>query len=255
MKTTGNTILITGGSAGIGLELAKLLTQNNNQVIITGRNKERLQRATIQLPNVTAIVSDVSKEADVTNLVNTLYSDFPDLNIVINNAGHALLYDITDPTVNAFEKAAEEMHTNYLSVIRLNEKLLPILKNQPEAAIVNVSSIVAFVPGALVGYSASKAALHSYSQALRLALAETSAIKVFELMPPLVDTEFSQPIGGHNGIPPLAVAEAFVKALEKNEYEIRVGNTEQIYQLFRSSPEAALQVLFQSRKQAQPQNS
>ncbi|QMU30897.1 SDR family oxidoreductase [Adhaeribacter radiodurans] len=255
MKTTKNTILITGGSAGIGLELAKLLTQNHNKVIITGRNQERLQQAAIQLPNVTTIASDVSKEADVNNLVNTLYTDFPDLNIVINNAGHALLYDITNPTANAFGKAADEMHTNYLSVIRLNEKLLPILKNQPEAAIVNVSSIVAFVPGALAGYSASKAALHSYTQSLRMALAETSAIKVFELMPPLVDTEFSRPIGGQNGISARAVAEAFVNALEKNEYEIRVGNTEQIYQLFRSSPEAALQAMNKSREQAQTHNS
>lgn len=119
----------------------------------------------------------------------------------------------------------------------------------------NVSSIVAFVPGTLVGYSASKAALHSYTQALRLLLEETTAIKVFELMPPLVDTEFSRPIGGQNGIPPRLVAEAFVAALATDEYEIRVGATEQIYQLFRSSPEAALHALFQSRKQAQPQNS
>ncbi len=255
MKITGNTVLITGGSAGIGLELAKLLAQNGNQVIITGRNEERLQRAAAQLPNVTTFVSDVSREADVNSLVNRLYTDFPDLNIVINNAGRALVYDITDPTANAYEKADDEIHTNYLSIIRLNEKLLPLLKNQPEAAIVNVSSIVTFVPGALVTYSASKAALHSYTQSLRMALAETSAIKVFELMPPLVDTEFSQPIGGHNGIPPRAVAEAFVSALEKNEYEIRVGNTEQIYQLFRSSPDAALQAMFKSRKQAQPQNN
>jgi uncharacterized oxidoreductase len=96
--------------------------------------------------------------------------------------------------------------------------------------------------------------LHSYTQALRLALEETSAIKVFELMPPLVDTEFSKPNGGQNGISPRLVAEAFLAALARNEYEIRVGNTERIYQLFRSSPEAALQVMFQSRKQTPAQS-
>ncbi len=250
MKTTGNTVLITGGSAGIGFELAKLLTRSNNKVIITGRNADRLQKAAAQLPNVTTIASDVSQEPDVNELVQRITADFPDLNLVINNAGCALLYDITDSTAAAFAKATNEMRTNYLSVVRLNEKLLPILKKQSEAAIVNVSSIVAFVPGALVGYSASKAALHSYTQALRLALEETSSIKVFELMPPLVNTEFSKSIGGHNGIPPRVVAEAFVNALAKNKYEIRVGDTEQIYQLFRSSPEAALHTMFQSRKQA-----
>jgi uncharacterized oxidoreductase len=254
MKTTGNTVLITGGSAGIGLEIAKLLSRQGNRIIITGRDKKRLQQAAGQLSQVTAIVSDVSKEADVNQLVQTLTADFPDLNIIINNAGRAILYDIADADARAFEKAAEEMHTNYLSVIRLNEKLLPLLKNQSEAAIVNVSSVVAFVPGALVSYSASKAALHSYTQSLRLALQETSAIKVFELMPPLVDTEFSQAIGGHNGIPPLVVAEAFAEALGKDEFEIRVGNTEYIYQLHRSSPADALQAMNQARKQVNLQN-
>jgi uncharacterized oxidoreductase len=255
MKTTGNTVLITGGSAGIGLEIAKLLSQKGNRIIITGRNKKRLQQTAEQLPQVTTIVSDVSKEADVNQLVNTLTTDFPDLNIIINNAGRAILYDITDPEAQAFEKATEEMNTNYLSVIRLNEKLLPLLKNQMAAAIVNVSSVVAFVPSALVSYSASKAALHSYTQSLRLALKETSSIKVFELMPPLVDTEFSKEIGGHNGIPPLVVAEAFADALEKDTFEIRVGNTENIYQLYRSSPANALLAMNQSRKQANLQDS
>jgi uncharacterized oxidoreductase len=248
MKTTQNTVLISGGSAGIGFEIARLLTQLGNRVIITGRDEKRLQQAATQLGGVTYLVSDVSKEADVNTLVQTLTADFPDLNIVINNAGRALLYDITDPVAQAFDKAADEMHTNYLSVIRLNEKLLPLLKNQAEAAIVNVSSIVAFVPGALVGYSASKAALHSYTQTLRLALAESTAIKVFELMPPLVNTAFSQPIGGANGISPRVVAEALVECFEKDEYEIRVGQTEQIYQLYRSSPTDALLAMNQSRK-------
>ncbi len=132
------------------------------------------------------------------------------------------------------------MLTNYLSVIRLNEKLLPLLKKQQSAAIVNVSSIVAFVPGRLATYSASKAALHSYTRSLRLALKENSHVEVFELMPPLVDTEFSAPIGGNHGISPTAVAEQFVAGLENNNYEIRVGKTEDIYRLSLLSPEEAL---------------
>ena len=134
------------------------------------------------------------------------------------------------------------MLTNYLSVIRLNEKLLPILKKQAEAAIVNVSSIVAFVPGSLATYSASKAALHSYTQSLRIAL-ENSSIKVFELMPPLVDTQFSAPIGGNKGISPRLVAEDLLTAFANDNYEIRVGKTEDLYQLFLSSPAKALDYL------------
>ncbi|HSY20070.1 MAG TPA: SDR family NAD(P)-dependent oxidoreductase [Candidatus Acidoferrales bacterium] len=239
MKTTHNTVLISGGTAGIGLEIAKLLSAQGNKIIITGRNQARLDQALAQLKNATGIVSDVSKEADVELLVATVKANFPGLNLVINNAGRAELYDIANSN-GAFETAADEMLTNYLSVIRLNEKLLPVLKQQPAAAIVNVSSVVAIVPGSLPTYSASKAALHSYTQSLRIALGRSSKVKVFELMPPLVDTEFSAIINGKNGIPPAKVAEDFVTALKNDVYEIRVGRTQAIYELYLKSPAEAL---------------
>ena len=242
MKTTNNTVLISGGSAGIGLEIAKLFSANGNKVIITGRDKNRLDKALAILPGVTGIVSDISKKEDTEALVERLKVDFPELNIVINNAGRAILYDITTSD-NAFENAEDEMLTNFLSVIRLNEKLLPLLKEKDDAAIVNVSSIVAFVPGSLITYSASKAALHSYTQSLRIALARTSKVKVYELMPPLVDTEFSAIINGHNGIAPSVVATDFFDALDKDVFEIRVGKTQAIYDLYLSSPEAALNAM------------
>ena len=248
MKTTNNTVLISGGSAGIGLEIAKLLSEKGNKVIITGRNEARLQQAASQLKSVSTIVSDVSNAGDVENLVSQIKSEFPDLNMVINNAGRALVYDITEENVNAFEKAEDEMLTNYLSIIRLNEKLLPVLKTNNNPTIVNVSSVVAFVPGALATYSASKAALHSYTRYLRLALKNVN-VKVFELMPPLVDTEFSAPIGGKNGIPASFVAEQFIAGLEEDNYEIRVGQTEDIYRLYLSSPEDALLAMNQRRTQ------
>lgn len=243
MNTTNNTVLISGGSAGIGFEIAKLLSEKGNKVIITGRNQERLLQATAQLKNVTAIVSDVSNPEDVDRLVAQITAGYPQLNMVINNAGQAYLYNLTGENANVFEKAEDEMLTNYLSVIRLNEKLLPLLKKQKAAAVVNVSSIVAFVPGRLATYSASKAALHSYTRSLRLALKENSHVEVFELMPPLVDTEFSASIGGKTGISPTAVAEQLVAGLENNNYEIRVGKTEDIYRLSLLSPEEALHVM------------
>jgi uncharacterized oxidoreductase len=242
MNTTNNTVLITGGSAGIGLEIAKLFSSSGNTVIITGRNKERLDKALSQLKNATGIVSDVSKEADAEALTDTIKRDFPQLNLMINNAGRAIQYDIAN-SEGAFEKAADEMLTNYLAIIGLNEKLLPILKSQKEAAIINVSSVVALVPGSLPTYSASKAALHSYTQSLRIALSRTSSVKVFELMPPLVDTEFSAIINGHNGIPPSEVAQGLITGLENNDYEIRVGKTQFIYDLYLQSPAEALHVM------------
>ena len=253
MKTTNNTVLITGGSAGIGFEIAKLLSEKGNHVIITGRNKERLQKAASQLKNITAIASDISKEDDVNELVDKLSRDFPLLNMVVNNAGSAFVYDLSKDK-GAFNNAQEEMLTNYLSVIRLNELLLSHLKLQPAAAIVNVSSVVAIVPGNLATYSASKAALHSYTLSLRMALEETS-VGVFELMPPLVDTAFSAPIGGHNGIAPSEVAAQFFEGLQNDEFEIRVGNTEQVYRLFLSSPEEALHLMNKNRQQLYPERN
>ena len=246
MNTTNNTILITGGSAGIGFEVAKLLSAAGNKLIITGRNQERLDKAVALLPNTTGIVSDVSRKEDIEKLVSMVRQDFPELNIIINNAGRALVYDLTSGE-QAFENAEDEMFTNYLSVIRLNEQLLPILSAQPTAAIVNVSSIVAFVPGSLATYSASKAALHSYTQSLRISLQRKGIVKVFELMPPLVNTEFSAPIGGANGISPKAVALDLLDGLKHDRYEIRTGDTQYIYDLYRSSPEEALQVMQSTR--------
>lgn len=244
MKNSQNTVLITGGSAGIGFEIAKQLSAKNNHVIIIGRNQERLDKAAAQLQNVTAIKADISNADDVEALTKKIKKDFPQLNVVINNAGAASINDLLT-TPNVFENAQNEMFTNYISVIRLNEKLLPVLQQQSEAAIVNVSSIVAFLPGKQTAtYSATKAALHSYTISLRAALEETN-IKVFELMPPLVDTEFSAEIGGHNGIPASQVADEFVAGFETNNYEIRVGGTEPFYHLFLSNPAEALKALHQ----------
>ena len=240
MKTTGNTILITGGSAGIGFEIAKAFSEKGNNVIITGRNEARLTSAAAKLKNTTGIVSDVADKQDVERLVATLKSDFPAINVVINNAGAASYY-LLDNVDNAYDRAEGEIITNYLSIIGLNQKLFSLLGAQPEAAIVNVSSIAAFVPNHVIPtYAASKAALHSYTQSLRLTLQKQTAIKVFELMPPLVNTEFSTEIGGENGIPASEVADALIKAFENDTYEIHVGRTADLFGLFLQSPEQAL---------------
>jgi len=248
MNITGKTILITGGGSGIGFEIAKLLSNKGNKVIITGRSEARLQNAAAQLNNASYIATDVNSESDIDNVVNRVTTEFGGLDILINNAGAANYYKLGDGSDN-YSQAAEEIQTNYLSVIRLTDKLLPLLRASKEAAIVNVSSIVVFAPGInLPTYAASKAALHSYTRALRYTLAKTTGIKVFELMPPLVNTEFSAVIGGANGIPPLEVAQGLIDGFEKDEYELHIGNTADLYKLYLSSPEQALQTLNQGRE-------
>lgn len=242
MKTSKNTILITGGGSGIGYEFAKIFSENDNHVIITGRNKEKLNIAAASLKNTTAIAADITKEEDIDKLAQIIAKEYPNLNVLINNAGNASYYDVLELNTDAFTKASDEINTNYLSIVRLTEKLLPILNSQKEAAIVNVSSIVALVPSkTLITYSASKAALHSYTQSLRIALERSPyATQVYEIMPPLVNTEFSKEIGGENGISPEIVAQDLLRAFGENQYEIHVGQTSYIYELSLSSPKDAL---------------
>ncbi|MFA6058470.1 MAG: SDR family NAD(P)-dependent oxidoreductase [Taibaiella sp.] len=243
MNTSNNTVLITGGSAGIGFAIAKLLSEKGNHVIITGRNQERLNAAAAQLGNVTAIACDVTNEEDVRTLATRIELEFPQLNVLINNAGEAYVHQLNDHN-GSTEKAIREMNTNFFSILNLNEKLLPLLSHQAKAAIVNVSSIVAFVPGHTIPtYSASKAALHSYTLSLRYALAHSTGIEVYELMPPLVNTAFSKDIGGENGIDPVVVANDLLHAFEQKQFEIHVGGTADLFNLYLSAPDKAFEVM------------
>lgn len=243
MKTSGNTILITGGGSGIGFETAKLFSQQGNTVIITGRDAGKLKDAAAQLDNVHYIVADVTNEKDIDVLVDQLVKNFPKLNILMNNAGRAILHKVSE-SANGVDIAREEMETNYFAVINLTSRLLPLLKKAPEAAVINVSSIVAFAPGlSLPTYSASKAALHSYSQILRLSLGLDSNVKVFEVMPPLVDTAFAKDIPSDKKISPEQVATELFNSVANNNYEVRVASTEQLYQNFLGRPDKAMLAL------------
>jgi len=243
MKTEGNTILITGGSSGMGFEMAKLFSQKGNTIIVIGRNKQKLDTAVSQLKNTIGIVCDVSSDTDVNMLVEKIMKEYPDINVVVNNAGRGHGYKL-GIGVHAMDNALDEINTNYLSVVRLNEKLLPLLTKQPEAAIVNVTSEVVFAPKIVAPtYAASKAALHTYTMVLRLTLKQTSSVKVFEVMPSLTNTEFSQGIGGSNGMAASVVAKALLDGMTKDEYEIHVGHTPITYKLFLSSPEDALNAI------------
>lgn len=234
MNTSANTIFISGGSAGIGLAIAKLLSAKGNKVIINGRNQQRLDNALTQLTNAVAIQGDLSIENDRIRIATTLKQDHPDLNILINNAGEAFPYS-PGQTANDYEYAAREINTNYTAIIHFTQLLLPALKQKPQSALVNVTSILSMIPSSgLPTYAASKAALHFYTQSLRQSLSDTN-VRVFELMPPLVNTDFSAPIGGENGIPPQEVAADLLVALESDQFDIPVGQTKAVYSLFQEA--------------------
>ncbi|WP_338839639.1 SDR family oxidoreductase [Flavobacterium ginsenosidimutans] len=229
MKTAGNTIFISGGSAGIGLAIAKKLSRSGNRIIINGRSEERLQSALKQLDNAAAIQGDLSEEADRIRIAKQLKEDYPEVNLIINNAGAAFSY-LLNETLNAHQKAAIEMNTNYLSVIHFTELLLPHLLQKAESAVVNISSIAVFGSHKLLPtYGATKAALHSYTAALRSTYEEEKNIQIYEVYPPLVNTEFSAEIGGVNGISPDEVADELFLALGKNQFDVPVGDSKQFF--------------------------
>src|SRR6218665_2917445 len=123
MKTTGNTVFISGGSAGIGLAIAKKLQAAGNKIIINGRNEERLQNALKELDNAVAIQGDLAVPEDRIRISNELKTQHPEVNIIINNAGAAIGYSLSE-TANAYEKAAYEMNTNYFAIIHFTELML-----------------------------------------------------------------------------------------------------------------------------------
>jgi uncharacterized oxidoreductase len=188
MKTTGNTILITGGGSGIGRGLAEAFHALGNHVIIAGRRKQALDAATAANPGMTSLALDIEDPANIRSFAAHLAARFPAVNVLINNAG-IMRVEKLQAQPDDLADAEAIIATNLLGPIRLTAALLPLLQKQPYSAIMNVSSGLAFVPMAPTPtYCATKAAIHSYTQSLRYQL-RGSTTEVLELVPPYVATE------------------------------------------------------------------
>jgi uncharacterized oxidoreductase len=188
MKTTGDTILITGGGSGIGRGLAEAFHKLGNHVIIAGRRKQVLDETTSAHPGITSALLDIEDPATIKSFATKLIADYPTLNVVIHNAGIMRPEDLLNHPED-ISTAEATITTNLLGPIRLTAALLPHLQKQPHATIMTVSSGLAFTPmAATPTYSATKAAIHSWTQSLRYQLKSTG-IEVLELVPPYVQTE------------------------------------------------------------------
>lgn len=188
MNITGNTILITGGGSGIGRALAEALHARGNQVIITGRREAPLAETVAANPGMAFATLDVADPAAVRAFAARIVTDHPALNVLINNAGIMKVEDLTAEPFD-LDIAGETIATNLLGPIRLTAALLPHLRARKAATVMTVSSGLAFIPlAATPTYSATKAAIHSWSESLRHQLAGTS-VEVLELAPPAVATD------------------------------------------------------------------
>ncbi len=188
MELTGNTILITGGGSGIGRGLAAAFHAMGNQVVIAGRRKSALAETAAANPGLKSFTVDMQDPASIRALAAKIVGEFPRLNVLINNAGIMRRENLLAQQ-SGLADAEAIVATNLLGPIRLTAALLPHLEKQPHAAIVNVSSGLAFLPMAVTPtYCATKAAIHSYTLSLRCQLRKT-AIEVIELIPPYVQTD------------------------------------------------------------------
>jgi uncharacterized oxidoreductase len=236
MKLSGHTILITGGSAGIGLAFAKRFAELGNEVIVTGRRQSRLDEARALHPKLHTLRSDVADPSAIVALAAEVRRTFPKLDVLMNNAGVFHMRNLRVPGSDLAELTSE-LEVNVGGMIRMTSALVDLLAAN-QGTIMNVSSAVAFVPlTAAPIYSATKAAIHSYTTSLRFQLSGTG-VRVVELMPPLVRTEMTAGMSGDEFkvISTEALVATTMKALERGTLEIRVGQSNQLYWMSRIAP-------------------
>ncbi|NDZ78056.1 SDR family NAD(P)-dependent oxidoreductase [Streptomyces sp. SID10853] len=199
MKLTGNTVFIAGATSGIGLGLALSLHAAGNRVIVSGRREERLAQIVAENPGIESVLLDTTDPVAVRDVTAQLVRRFPDLDVLVAMAGIMLPEDLHSG--DFLSTAEATVTTNLLGPIRLVAALTEHLATRPQATIMTVSSGLAFVPLPMTPtYCATKAAVHSFTQSLRVQLADTS-IEVLELAPPAVRTTLMGQEEAENAMP------------------------------------------------------
>lgn len=235
MQHTQQVVLVTGGATGIGFALAEKFHAAGNRVILAGRSEASLADAAGRLPGVETCVADIVRESDRERLV----AEFPDVSVLVNNAGIQFSGAFA---ASAPQDIAREIDVNFLAPALLSRAFLPLLLARESAAIVNVSSALALVPKeAAAMYCASKAALHSFSKTLRWQL-EGTPVRVFEVLPPLVETAMTAG-RGKGKITPAQLADAFWEGFKADRYEMPIGKARLLARINRLTPAIAERIM------------
>ena len=234
-------VLITGGSSGIGFEVARQMSEQGSKVIICGRSLEKLENARIKCPNLSTIACDISEEDGRKVLIETILRDFPDLNMLVNNAGIVYRYLLTT-TGDLTERITDEWKTNYLAPVILAQSLLPLISRN-NGTIVNICSGLSYIPLSIEpNYCAGKAALMSMTQSMRVQYKKLG-VSVVGIYYPEVDTPFQEGHATKRAISPQIAAAEAIKKINNGNLEIHVKSAKMIYRLSRLMPRKALQIL------------
>ena len=239
MKLEGRTVLITGGTSGIGFELARQLIARRNTVIITGRDPRKLEEAKAALSGVHTFHSDASRPEDTESLRQRVTAEFPACDTLFNNAG--IMRNLNMNEARPLTDVTRELDVNLNGPVQMVQAFVPHLKNRPNALIVNVSSGLAFVPFPLSPiYSAAKAGMHAFTRCLRVQL-KGSSVTVVELAPPGVETklfrgEFEKEMKGQKGMPVEILVTKAITGIEAGKEEVRPGLSNILYLLSRLAP-------------------
>jgi len=241
MKASGNKVLITGATSGIGLALTERFLQLGNAVIAAGRQLDALRALREQYANLFPFRCDLSAPDQLDELVVYVEQQHPDVNVLVNNAAIQHNYHfLKDEGIPG--KAEYEIILNLTVPVKLCALLLPTLQLQPQAAVVNVSSGLALVPKKSAPvYCGTKAGLHLFTKALRYQL-ENSPVKVFEIIPPVVDTPMTAGRGTRK-IAPEQVVDEFMQAFGQDQYEVNVGKVKLLRLINRLAPGLAGRIL------------
>ena len=253
MKLTARTILVTGGSTGIGLAFALKFVELGNEVIVTGRRQAVLDNVKAKHPKLHTVQSDVAEPAQITALAARVKAEFPRLDVLMNNAGIMQYKNLKAPAADLAGLTAE-MNINVGGVIGMTSAFIDILTANT-GTVINVSSALAFVPlPAAPIYSATKAAIHSYTQSLRFQLEQTG-VEVIELMPPAVKTDLVADIAEGDGITLMTTGELVKQSFasfKAGALEIRPGQAKQLALLRRLAPDFINRQLWKASKKLVP---
>lgn len=237
MDVNGKAVLLTGGSAGIGREIARQLKAKGAKVLLTGRDPARLEAMAAE--GFETLAADLSNAAGVDALVAALGNR--EVDILINNAGLGVPHDVRN-TLPDPDAADGCLYANLSAPIRLITALLPRLRTRSEAAIINVTSGLAIAPNTASSvYCASKAGLRSYTLALRAQLSG-EPIHVIEALPPVVDTQMTAD-RKTSKMPPEECARQIIAALENGHDEANVGMVKVLRAVYSISPALARSVM------------